>query len=98
YSCRLTWPGDSPNGDSGSRYPVSIQPSTTISDSAETRRSTVLAFTTLIGAPTSPPATCSSSIDSGTFCADVKATQGGAPSTTAAASFWPFFFAFCQCV
>ncbi len=98
YSWRLTCPWDSPNGASGSRYSVSIQPSTTISDSAGTSRSTVFAFTTLIGPPTNPPATCSSSMLSGTFCAEVKATHGGAPSTTAAASFWRFFFAFCQWV
>ena len=63
------------------------KPSTTISASAGTSRSTVFAFTTLIGAPTSAPATWSSSSVSGSFCAEAKAMQGGAPSTTAAGSF-----------
>ena len=86
-SCRFTWPCDSPNGASGSRYSVSMKPSITISASAGTNRSTVLAFTTLIGAPTSAPATCSSSSVSGNFCTEAKVTTGGAPSTTAQGSF-----------
>ena len=53
-----------------------MKPSITISASAGTSRSTVFAFTTLIGAPTSPPATCSSSSVSGTFCTDAKVTTG----------------------
>ena len=75
-SCRLTWPCDSPNGASGSRYSVSMKPSITISASAGTSRSTVFAFTTLIGAPTSAPATCSSSSVSGSFCTEAKVTHG----------------------
>ncbi len=86
-SCRFTCPWDSPKGASGSRYSVSMKPSITISASAGTSRSTVLAFTTLIGAPTSAPATCSSSSVSGNFCTEANVTQGGAPSTTAQGSF-----------
>src|SRR5580700_5504286 len=50
-SSSATWPCDSPNGDSGSTYSVSIRPSITISASAGTSRSTVRARTTLMGAP-----------------------------------------------
>ena len=75
-SCRLTWPCDSPNGASGSRYSVSMKPSITISASAGTSRSTVFAFTTLIGAPTSAPATSSSSSVSGSFCTEANVTHG----------------------
>ena len=64
-----------------------MKPSITISASAGTSRSTVLAFTTLIGAPTRAPATCNSSSVSGSFCTDAKVTTGGAPSTTAQGNF-----------
>ncbi len=57
YSCRFTWPWLSPNGASGSSSSVEIYPSITISASAGTSRSTVLAFTTLSGLPHSPPET-----------------------------------------
>ena len=73
-SSSATWPCDSPNGASGSRYSVSIRPSITTSDSAGIRRSTVRARTTLIGSPARPPATVNSSTSSGSFCGPMKAT------------------------
>ncbi len=45
-----------------------------------------------------PPATCNSSSDSGTFCAEVNATHGGAPRITAAGNFSPRAFIFSQWV
>jgi len=49
------------NGASGSRYTRCRYTLRRRSPLGRTSRSTVFAFTTLIGAPTSPPATCSSS-------------------------------------
>ena len=67
-SSSATWPWLSPNGASGSTNSVSIDPSTTISESAGTVRSTVLHRTTSIGAPTIPPATATSSSPICNFC------------------------------
>jgi hypothetical protein len=46
----------------------------TISDSAGTSRSTVVAFTIWIGAPARPPATSISSTPIGSFCGPMNAT------------------------
>ena len=73
-----------------------MNPSTTISASAGTSRSTVLARTTFSGWPTSPPAMSNSQTDSGNFSVEVKVTQGGAPSTTAAGMGSPRARYFCQ--
>src|SRR5674476_1394422 len=78
-SSSATWPWDSPNGASGSRYSVLIRPSMTSSDSAGIIRSTVRARTMLIGPPARPPATVISSTPIGSFCGPMDATYGGQP-------------------
>src|SRR4249919_986239 len=55
----------------------------TISASAGTSRSTVLARVTLMGPPASAPATASSSRVSGNFCTEAYEITGGQPTTTA---------------
>jgi hypothetical protein len=63
------------------------EPSMTISASAGTSRSTVLAFHDVHGGADEPPATSSSSRDSAIFCVETKVMAGGAPNTTAAGIF-----------
>ena len=70
----------------------------TTSASAGTSRSTVFAFTTLSGLPTSPPDTQSSSSFSGIFCTAVKETTGGQPRTMAHGIGSPRFFHPSQCM
>ena len=60
-SSSATWPWLSPKGPSGSSSSLSIKPSMTISASAGTKRSTLVALTMRMGAPARPPATAISS-------------------------------------
>ena len=92
------YPCDSPKLPSGSSHSVSIKPSTTISASAGTIKSTVLALHTRIGDPTSPPATASSSRCFGSLWTDAKVIAGGAPSKSATGIFFsPRALNFSQC-